>query len=141
MASIDLKEAYYSVPMAKEHQKCLKFKWGYTLFQFTCFPNGLSFCPRTFTKLLKPVYSVLKFINKDTSLPLTLNIHICKGQTMLMCDKCYCLRTHDVHFPRFYGPSQQVCTHPYSEIDFLGGFVLDSVLLRAYLTLEKSSLF
>ena len=57
-ASIDLKEAYYSVPNAKEHQTYLKFKWGHTLFQFTCFPNGLSFCPRKFTKLLKPVYSV-----------------------------------------------------------------------------------
>ena len=57
-ASIDLKEAYYSVPNAKEHLKYLKFKWGHTLFQFTCFPNGLSFRPRKFTKLLKPVYSV-----------------------------------------------------------------------------------
>ena len=59
MASIDLKEAYYSVPIAKEHQKYLKFKWGHTLFQFTCFSKGLSVSPRKFTKLLKPVYSVL----------------------------------------------------------------------------------
>ena len=29
-------------------------------YQFTCFPNGLAFCPRKFTKLLKPVYSTLR---------------------------------------------------------------------------------
>ena len=27
MTSIDLKDAYYSVPMALEHQKYLKFVW------------------------------------------------------------------------------------------------------------------
>jgi hypothetical protein len=27
MASIDLNDAYYSVPMAAEHQKYLKFSW------------------------------------------------------------------------------------------------------------------
>ena len=32
MASIDLKEAYCSVPIAKEHQQYLKFKWAHTLF-------------------------------------------------------------------------------------------------------------
>ena len=60
MASVDLKEAYYSVPIAKDHQKYLKFEWDHTLYQFTCFPNGLAFCPRKFTKLLKPIYSVLR---------------------------------------------------------------------------------
>ena len=28
MASIDLKDAYYSVPVAREHRKYLRFKWG-----------------------------------------------------------------------------------------------------------------
>ena len=27
MGSVDLKDAYYSVPIAKTHQKFLKFKW------------------------------------------------------------------------------------------------------------------
>ena len=30
------------------------------LFQFTCLPNELSSAPRIFTKLMKPVYSVLR---------------------------------------------------------------------------------
>ena len=60
MASIDLKDAYYSVPIATEHHKYLKFQWQGKLYKYVCFPNGLAFCPRKFTKLLKPVYSQLR---------------------------------------------------------------------------------
>ena len=60
MASIDLKQAYYLVPIAPEHKKFLKFFWDGNLFAFTCLPNGLSCAPRIFTKLLKPVYSTLQ---------------------------------------------------------------------------------
>ena len=60
MASIDLKDAYYSVPIATEHQKYLKFMWEGKLYKFVCFPNGLAFCPRKFTKLLKPINSHLR---------------------------------------------------------------------------------
>ena len=60
MASIDLKDAYYSVPIASADHKYLKFHWRGKLYQYVCFPNGLAFCPRKFTKLLKPVYSHLR---------------------------------------------------------------------------------
>ena len=56
MASIDLKDAYYSVPITREDRKYLRFLWQGTLFQFTCLPNGLSCTPRKFTKLLKPAF-------------------------------------------------------------------------------------
>ncbi|CAB4027168.1 Hypothetical predicted protein [Paramuricea clavata] len=60
MASIDLKDAYYCVPVDQEHQKYLKFMWKGTLYQYTCYPNGLACCPRKFTKLMKPVYCTLR---------------------------------------------------------------------------------
>ena len=60
MASIDLRDAYYSVPIAKEHQKYLKFIWQGNLYQFTCLAQGLSSAPRLFTKLMKPVFSFLR---------------------------------------------------------------------------------
>ena len=59
MASIDLKDAYYSVPIATSHRKCLRFFWREQLYQFTCLPNGLSCGPRKFTKLLKPAITEL----------------------------------------------------------------------------------
>ena len=42
MASIDLTDAYYTVPVAVEHRKYLRFFWRNRLFQYTCLPNGLA---------------------------------------------------------------------------------------------------
>ena len=33
---------------------------GRKLYKFVCFPHGLAFCPRKFTKLLKPINSHLR---------------------------------------------------------------------------------
>ena len=59
MASVDLKDAYYSVPIALEDRKFLKFEWKGDYYQYTCLPNGLACAPRLFTKILKPIYAHL----------------------------------------------------------------------------------
>jgi len=53
--SIDLKDAYYAIPIHPSSRKYLKFQYRSELFQFTCLPFGLSCAPRIFTKVLKPV--------------------------------------------------------------------------------------
>lgn len=65
MASLDLKSAYYSVPIAPEFQKYLKFEWNGQLYQFLCYPNGLGTCPRKFTKVTKVPLAELR---KDNSI-------------------------------------------------------------------------
>ena len=64
MASVDLKDAYYSIPIAEEDRKLLMFQWKGKHYQteFTCLPSGLSSAPRIFTKILKPVYARLRSI-------------------------------------------------------------------------------
>jgi len=42
MASIDLTDAYYSVPIALVHRKLMRFVFRNQLFQFTCLPMGLA---------------------------------------------------------------------------------------------------
>ena len=59
MASLDLRDACYSVRIDEDYQKFLRFSWRGHLFQFTCLPNGLSCAPRLITKNLKPVYATL----------------------------------------------------------------------------------
>lgn len=63
MASIDLKEAYFSVPIAEQSKKYLRFKFGKFLYQFNALPYGLCTAPYVFTKLLKPVSTFLR--NQD----------------------------------------------------------------------------
>ena len=60
MASVDLKDAYYTVPIHASHQKYLKFWFDGALYKYTCLPNGLASAPRIFTKLLKPGYATLR---------------------------------------------------------------------------------
>jgi hypothetical protein len=51
MASIDLKDAYYSIPVADEDGKFLMFEWKGTFYQFTCllmgFPVPLGFLQKS----------------------------------------------------------------------------------------------
>ena len=60
LAKIDLKDAYFLVPVHPSHQKFLQFQWQDILYEFQCLPFGLSCAPRTFTKLMKPVVALLR---------------------------------------------------------------------------------
>ena len=57
MASIDLTDTYYSIPVAIVDQKYLMFQFEGIQYKYVCLPNGLSPAPRIFTKLMKPVLS------------------------------------------------------------------------------------
>ncbi|XP_043270501.1 uncharacterized protein [Venturia canescens] len=60
LATIDLKDAYYAVPIAEEHRKFLRFRFSGGLYEFTCLPFGLASAPYVFTKILKPVMAELR---------------------------------------------------------------------------------
>ena len=60
MTRIDLKDAYFSVPIHPQHRKFLRFRWQEKCFQFTCLPFGLASAPRVFTKILRPIVGFLR---------------------------------------------------------------------------------
>ena len=60
---IDLKNAYYTIPVSSNYQKYLKFANNQDLYKFTCLPNGYCHGSRKFTKVLKPPLSTLKLDN------------------------------------------------------------------------------
>ncbi|KAJ8976566.1 hypothetical protein NQ317_016360 [Molorchus minor] len=59
-ATLDLKDAYYSLPILKDHRKYLRFCFRNTLYEFTCLPFGLASAPYTFSKLMRPVVEFLR---------------------------------------------------------------------------------
>lgn len=61
MVSLDLKDAYFSVPIFPPDRRYLRFVWKNRIFKFTCLPFGNSLAPRVFTKVLKPFISTLRF--------------------------------------------------------------------------------
>ena len=60
MTSLDLKDAYFSLPIAKAFRKYLRFSWRGELYEFQCLCFGLSPAPYFFTKVMKPPFSLLR---------------------------------------------------------------------------------
>lgn len=83
MANIDLKEAYFLVPIHKSHRKYLRFIFNGNLFEFSCLPFGLSSAPYIFTKILNPVITHLR--SKGFLSVRYLDDILCLGNTYSEC--------------------------------------------------------
>ena len=59
-ANIDLKDAYYSVPVKKRDRKFFRFHFEGKVYEFQCMPQGYCDAPRVFTKITKPLMAVLR---------------------------------------------------------------------------------
>ena len=134
-AVLDLKDAYYSVPIRTENRKYLRFEHEGQLFEFVCLPNGLSSAPRIFTKLLKPSLGRLRddgvllvvYIDDIMLLaddPQTLVTYIHKAITLLI----------SLGFTIHEGKSVFV---PSQRVSFLG-FVLDSIAMTVSTKPDKN---
>ena len=58
--SVDLAEAFYSIPIQVSDRKYFRFWHRDQKFQFTALIMGLTHSPRVFTKILKPVFARLR---------------------------------------------------------------------------------
>ena len=135
MASVDLKDAYYTVPIAPEHRKYLRFLWKGNLLEYSALPNGLSCAPLKFTKLLKPIFALLRkmgYVNigyiDDTYL---------QGDTPEECADNVRQTVHILEQAGFVIHMVKSVFHPTQQLVFLG-FILDSLLMVVRLTPEKA---
>ena len=55
MASIDLKDAYFQIPIHPSSRKYLRFVWEGKTYQFKALCFGLSSAPQVFTRVMAPV--------------------------------------------------------------------------------------
>lgn len=60
MAKIDLREAYFLVPVHESYKKYLRFSFNGNLYEYNCLCFGINCAPMIFTKLLKPVMYYLR---------------------------------------------------------------------------------
>ena len=60
MTKVDLKDAYFMVPIATNQRRLLCFQWQETTYQFNCLPFGLSSAPWVFTKITRPIVTILR---------------------------------------------------------------------------------
>lgn len=92
MARLDLKDAYFLIPIHKEHQKFLTFSFNDQLYKFKALPFGLSSAPLIFTKLIKPILNFLRsrgvkaIAYLDDFLILADSVEECKQHLSLLID-------------------------------------------------------
>ena len=123
MASVDLKDAFYSIPLHSEHHKYFKFIWDKQLYQYVAMPNGYSEAMRVFTKILKPPFSHLRaqgflsvvFVD-DTYL---------QGDTYAQCLSNVQTTIDTLQNLGFTIHAEKSILEPKQEIEFLG-FVINS---------------
>ena len=60
LAKVDLKDAFFAVPIDHQHRKFLRFIFKGKTYQLNCLPFGLSSALWVFTKTLKPVLAILR---------------------------------------------------------------------------------
>ena len=136
MTSLDLKNAYYSIPIAKEHQKYLKFVWNNELYAFTCLPMGLSSSPRIFTKLMKPVFATLrsKFGYKCISY---IDDSLYFGDTYNECEQVTFTAAQFLTSVGFTIHPEKSAVKPTQIVEYLG-FLLNSTKMIVKLTDKKA---
>ena len=132
--SIDLKDAYYTIPVHPEHQKYLSFIWEDTLYCYTCMPNGYSKAPYLFTKILKVPLAHLRK-NGHQSVIYIDDMYL-QGDTPAICERNVFVTGKllwDLGFRTL--PDKSVFI-PTQQLEFLG-FVLDSHAFILSLTAKR----
>ena len=134
LCKIDLKDAYFTVPLNKNSHKFVRFLWSGNLYQFICLCFGLGTAPRIFTKLLKIPIALLRRIN--IRLVIYLDDMLLMGRTMkdiLTARDTLIFLFQHLGFVINKKKSQFV---PVKKVEFLG-LLIDSESLTISLTQEK----
>ena len=135
MGSVDLKDAYYSVPVNRQFWKLLKFKHKNCYYTYTCLPNGLACAPRIFTKLLKPIFSTLR--KQGFSNSAYIDDSYLQGDSYEECRQNIQLTVAYLREAGFVLHPTKSVFEPQQQLQYIG-FILDSVAMTVRITPEKA---
>ncbi|XP_066923425.1 uncharacterized protein [Clytia hemisphaerica] len=137
LASLDIRDAFYSVPIFYKHvhKKLLKFSFKGKAYRFEVIPNGyVDDAMRVFTKILKPVFAHLK--ERGHSSVIYVDHSLLKGDSYEECLESIEATRLLLESLGFYVHYDKSILTPTRTIVFLG-FEIDTVSLTVSLTTEK----
>jgi len=136
LSTLDLKDAYYTVPMHKNFRKYLRFTFNGDIYEFTCLPFGLCTAPCVFTKLMKPVTRYLR--EKGIRLIIYLDDFLIIGSTYNECKRHFEFTKSLLESLGFIVNKKKSVLEPTNSLKFLG-FMLNTADMTISLPLEKKS--
>jgi len=134
MISIDLKDAYFSVPIFHTDRKYLRFIWKNQRYEFSCLPFGYSLAPRVFTKIFKPITSHLR--RNGLRIVIFLDDILLTASSVQECKEHLTLLRKLIEDLGFVINEEKSRLKPDTRIHFLG-FIIDSVLMKVFLPENK----
>ena len=136
--SIDLKDAYFHVPIYPPHRKFLRFAFRGTIYEYLVLPFGLSLSPRVFVKCTEAAIAPLR--EKGIRLATYLDDWLLAAQSH--SDASYQTRQLLEHLGAlgFTMNWEKSILNPTQSISFIG-LTLNSVSVRAYLTEDREQAF
>ena len=85
LASVDLQDAYFLIPLHRESRKFVRFEYLNDIYEFVCVPFGLSTAPFTFTKIMKVVVRYLR--NMGYTSVIYLDDYLAIEESRCACEK------------------------------------------------------
>ena len=134
LAKVDLKDAFFTIPIHVAHRKYLWFTLQGKVYEFNCLPFGLSSAPWVFTKTLKPVIALLR------ELGVRLIAYI--DDILILAESREELERHVVALiyllecMGYIINSKKSITNPAQTLEFLG-LIVDTLSMELRLPLDK----
>ncbi|XP_053195327.1 LOW QUALITY PROTEIN: uncharacterized protein LOC128379724 [Scomber japonicus] len=134
--TVDLRNAYFHIPIHRGHRKYLRFFFQGTAYEYAVLPFGLSLSPRTFTKCMEAVLAPLRrqgihILNYlDDWLVCSPSERQAQLDTLTVLNN---LKNLGLALNR-----EKSCLVPSKRVEYLG-LVLDLTLMRAVLTLKRTA--
>lgn len=136
MCKLDLKDAYFLVPLCAKSRKYFRFIFHDILYEFTCLPFGLNVAPYVFTKLMKVPISTLR--NDGYRSVIYLDDILIFGSNYASCAENVNKTMHLLTSLGFIINNNKSILTPATTCPFLG-FVLDSQKMRLEIPEDKRS--
>ena len=115
MTKVDLKDAYFSIPVSSHDRKFLRFRWQGKMYQFNYLAFGLSSAPWIFTKAIKPIGTILRTLGMRIIIYID-DIRVIAPSKELAQEHTECLK---FLLEGFTVNRKKSLTDPTEEIDFL----------------------
>lgn len=132
--SIDLKDAYFHVPIIPRHRQFLRFAFQGRHFQFKVLPFGLSLSPRVFTRCVAAALAPLQSRGMKV-LPYLDDWLVCAPSQSQVAQDTTTLLSHVARLGLTVNLKKS-CLVPSQTITFLG-MDLDTVTMKACLSLRR----